>query len=178
MKSLQVHDRFPQIDPAGLKDLQLKDTVSTCLIQDKENQTPEHMRKYRKIDMIQVGKTTLHFGNYNDVQNMDKNMCHGVKTQQSEMVESLIKNQNDQGFMKFIQSNLERNYKSEIEKPHGRSYQRNYVFPEVVHEETFLFGVKTRESKLKRQKVRGSSARNRRNVPEIQVALPKNAQFL
>lgn len=148
-----IQKTFPQIREAGITSGPRNDTVSNCLRHEKENNTLEKIKKFRKTNLLEVGTTTLHFGNYDDVKAMDKNVVHGKKTAKSDKVEEVIVNHTEIGFEKHIQHHKEQLYHSEKTKPHAQSLSRNYCFPEVVNDPNFQFGVKTLESKFKRQKV-------------------------
>lgn len=74
---------------------------------------------------------------------MDINTTHGKKTDKSEKVGRVIINDTELGFEKHIFKNKEKIYKSEVEKPHGQSFKRNFNFPIEVNEPDFQFGIKT-----------------------------------
>jgi hypothetical protein len=60
-------DHFPELKRAGLGYENVNAKVGDCLIINKENQTPEKLKRFRKSNLLEVGKTTLQPGNYFDV---------------------------------------------------------------------------------------------------------------
>ena len=60
-------DHFPELKRAGLCHESRNIRVEDCLIINKENLTPEKLKRFRKSNLLEVGKTTLQPGNYFDV---------------------------------------------------------------------------------------------------------------
>ena len=133
--------------PAGIENKKQNSNVSTCLITKNKGQTPEKLKRYRKTNLQKVGKTTLHFGNFDYVQNYPDNVCHGKKIKKLENVSNLIKSNINKGFKKIKNELKEKIYKSQIQKPYAKSLSRNYIFPEKVNKANFHFGKKTQHDK-------------------------------
>ena len=105
--------------------------------------TPPHIKKYRKSFNNQPGIKQKHYGLVDDQIPVD---TFGKKTYGSEHVEEVIKAQNLAGLADYNNDLKEGKYQSHIREPLGKSYQRNYNYPDQVKNQDFQFGVPTGES--------------------------------
>lgn len=92
--------------------------------------TPEKLRKYRKSHTGQPGFRTVHPGQVEDVENLDRNVAYGKSTHSSMHVETVMKAQNLNGLADKFHSIKECKYQSAIREPLAASYVRGYAWPE------------------------------------------------
>lgn len=99
--------------------------------------------KYRKSFNNQPGVKQRHYGLVDDE---IPDQTFGKKTYASEHVEEVIKAQNLAGLADYNNDLKEGKYQSHLKEPLGKSYQRNYNYPNQVQNGEFKFGVPTMAS--------------------------------
>ena len=105
----------------------------------KRVETPQDIKRYRKLSKETPGVKQLHYGVYNDPKDHE-NLIHGVKTLDSDHVNDCIKGNNLNGVNYFLNEIKENKYSRLQREPLGKSIIRNYEFPEKVREDNFRFG--------------------------------------
>jgi hypothetical protein len=71
-----------------------------------------------------------------------------VKTKVSEHVDDCIKGQNLAGIKHFLNNIKEDKYTRNIREPLGKSLRRDYIFPTIVADNAFKFGIPTVTCKI------------------------------
>ena len=67
MQTRKPCDNFQQIKSAGIKNSNKNKNMKELLQTQSSNKTPDKLKKFRKTNLLEIGKTTLHHGNYEDV---------------------------------------------------------------------------------------------------------------
>ena len=133
-------DYVPTLTTAGKITTVQDESSANCIKPPaNRNQTPPHLKKYRKSHMQQVGSTIVHFGKYDDHLPQQK-YVYGLEPKHSDHMTDCIQNKNNEGYSKVINQINEEIYASTVREPLGRRMDRNYVFPEKCNTGDFHFG--------------------------------------
>ncbi|KAL4491814.1 hypothetical protein ABPG72_006069 [Tetrahymena utriculariae] len=144
MAANRTKDLFPGFKTAGAS-TKLPDESAMNCIKPKENLnpgTPEHIKKYRKSYKNQPGQTILHYGIYDD-QKPPETFVYGKKIEGSDHVQQVMDSGKTDGIKQMINEIKEAKYHSRQVEPLGKRMERNYEFPQEVHQNNFKFGLAT-----------------------------------
>lgn len=107
--------------------------------------TPEHIRKYRKLNQMEPGQIQVHPGLQDDKSKFDKDHAYGKPQFGSDHVDVVIKAQNFSGLADKFNDTLESKYDSVKREPLGKSFQRNYDWPEQTANGKTTFGLPSKD---------------------------------
>lgn len=145
-------DLFPNYKPAGAQTLFQDSNTEKCLkTMAPRNETPPHIKKYRKSYKTQAGVKILHYGVADD-QGPVENHIYGKKTLYSDHVNEVLTNPN-QGIKELVQDIKEQKYASKIKEPLGKTFERKYNFPNETQQTAFKYGVPTKFSEYTAKEV-------------------------
>eukprot|EP00760_Papus_ankaliazontas_P016891 PhM_4_TR16921/c0_g1_i1/m.30003 len=137
-------DRNPDMSAAGRLFGNQIDSTKSCLTQPKAPGTPDHMKKWRRSQQLEPGKTVIHPG-LADVP-PPQNSRFGRVNDYSDSASALLKSSKLSQFQAVVQDHLEKNYLSAKREPLGTSMKRGHVLPAIVETRDFAFGVPTNTS--------------------------------
>ena len=107
--------------------------------------TPEHLKRLRKLNNMAPGVIQVHPGLQNDKQPVPEGHTYGKPGYGSDHVDMVIKSQNFSGLADKFNETKERRYQSHIREPLGKTYNRNYVWPDLADNGRMAFGLPSRE---------------------------------
>lgn len=138
---------LPQVMAAGqMKNAGVKENADYSIRQDvhmSRSDTPEHIRKYRKSNVNEPGKIQKHWGMADDQPKMDQSHSFGKVAVDSEHVDQILKAQNLEGLADKFNDIKEGQYASNKREPLGKSFNRNYNWPDKISSSGHSFGVPT-----------------------------------
>ena len=103
----------------------------------------ESQKKFNKIRNETNGKKHINYGIYANSKDYE-NSIFGKKTFDSDHIKDCIYGVNMDGSKYFINEMKEKKYAKNIQKPLGKSYQRNYNLPEEIYSNNFKFGIQSK----------------------------------
>lgn len=107
--------------------------------------TPPHIKKYRKLAHMDPGQIQVHPGLQDDKQPVGKDHAYGRPQYVSDHVDVVIKSQNLTGLADKFNDTMESKYDSIKREPLGKSYTRNYQWPEAAENGKTTFGLPTKD---------------------------------
>ncbi|EGR29619.1 hypothetical protein IMG5_152210 [Ichthyophthirius multifiliis] len=139
---------------AGVSTKLPNESAANCIKPDNDKNpgTPEHVKKYRKSYKMQSGVTILHHGVKDDPK-PNENFIYGKKVEGSDHVTDVFDGSKQQGIKQMINQLKEAQYASRTLEPLGEPMKRNYQFPDQVHDESFKFGLATKNSEYTAKEV-------------------------
>lgn len=116
------------------------------LFEQKREDTPEHIRKYRQSYKQQPGAILVHPGLHDDMNRIDRGYTQGKATPASLQMDKVVKCQNFTGLADKFNEIKESQYATHKKEPLGRGLTRDYEWPTAVKENTsanndFAFGI-------------------------------------
>lgn len=103
----------------------------------------ESQTKFNKNRNEIPGRKHTHYDIYSDSKD-NENSIFGKKTLDSDHIKDCIYGVNMDGSKFFINEMKEKKYAKNIQKPLGKSYQRNYNLPEEINSDNFKFGIQSK----------------------------------
>jgi len=107
--------------------------------------TPPEIKKYRKSFQQQPGLRFISHGLVNQSLPPGHHR-HGVKTQSGDRVGDCFDQVPPTELQDFLNNQKESIYQSNVREPLAASYSRGHVFPSMVNDEPFRFGITTQAS--------------------------------
>lgn len=104
--------------------------------------TPPHIARFRQSSNADPGAKQIHYGVVNDPR-PPMSFTYGKKSFYSDHVNEILAPQQYNGLALYDNQLKERHYASEKKEPLGHSMQRDYVYPEQVHQHEFRFGAQS-----------------------------------
>eukprot|EP00899_Mesostigma_viride_P021848 jgi/Mesvir1/29665/Mv21506-RA.1 len=125
-----VRDTAPAVPAAG-RVIRAEESAADCLSPKADGArptTPEEIRRFRKSQQMEPGKTVRHYGQANDPVPADARF--GIKTVAGVSAKESIHTYPDSPLQQWHQENAERIYASSKREPLGKGYVRGYNLPD------------------------------------------------